>query len=601
MSKTLASLLENYFNRYPLIEQSRNDAEDDDDEEDQKKDDDEQDDDNHDDEQDDAEDDDGEETKQKPGSSDIVNKGDPRYEKAMKDIGQERKDYKDLSPKEFDRKYPKGLGGPGVREVPKSKQGSDPGKDTSKYGDFTRNYRQSTNVVDTREETMDKITLDAVMEEIKKSLGDARLMKIFEAEDDPETIAKNANAAAVKAAMAPGGQHDQAVQSAMKSSSGSDYKTPVYPEKPDGSSAGPGTSRRNPGPVGTQADFDSAMKSSGGSSGSSDQEDQNKTGTSPATAGSQPTSTMASPGDRAAFDKKTGADKARTDAGAAELAQRTLKPLVPGSSTAPSAPGAVRPLSAPSAPIKPITGPTKNDSDVKTTTTNGPGSQSQTSSWSGTLKPGESKTVGASASSSSSKSTGSNWSSAAQTAGERAASATKPSGPANNMTNEPLKPSGPANNMTNEPLKPSGPANNMSNSTKLSGASVSRSAAAKPSAPAAAPGGNKYGYAASGSDDDTAANFFAASKRETADRASQAAPTPSARPAAPAPRPSAPAPRPAARPAAPAPNLSKVTPGSAADSMRKRYAPGGGGSAGNTPMVAENFDQFVKKFLKESK
>jgi hypothetical protein len=128
-------------------------------------------------------------------------------------------------------------------------------------------------------------------------------------------------------------------------------------------------------------------------------------------------------------------------------------------------------------------------------------------------------------------------------------------------------------------------------------------AAAKPATPAAAPasGGNKYGYAASGSDDDNAANFFAASKRETADRASQAAPAPSARPAAPAPRPAAPAPRPAARPAAPAPNLSKVTPGSAADSMRKRYAPGGGGSAGNTPMVAENFDQFVKKFLKESK
>jgi hypothetical protein len=35
--------------------------------------------------------------------------------------------------------------------------------------------------------------------------------------------------------------------------------------------------------------------------------------------------------------------------------------------------------------------------------------------------------------------------------------------------------------------------------------------------------------------------------------------------------------------------------------MRKRYAPGGGGSAGNIPMVAENFDQFVKKFLKESR
>jgi hypothetical protein len=194
---------------------------------------------------------------------------------------------------------------------------------------------------------MDKVTLDAVMEEIKKSLGEARLMKIFE--DDPE---------------------DKVIKQEPKTSA-----TP------------------------------------------SSQEDQNKTGTSPATAGSQPQSTMASPGDRAAFDKKTGADKARTDAGAAELAQRTLKPLVPGSSTTPSAPGAVRPLSAPSAPIKPITGPTKNDSDVKMTTTNGPGSQSQTSSWSGTLKPGESKTVGASASSSSSKSTGSNWSSAAQTAG----------------------------------------------------------------------------------------------------------------------------------------------------------------------------------------
>jgi hypothetical protein len=594
MSKTLASLLEGYFNKYSLIEQARNDAEDDDDdEEDQKKDDDEQDDDEHDYEQDDAENDDGEETKQKPGSSDIVNKGDPRYEKAMKDISQERKDYKDLSPKEFDRKYPKGLGGPGVREVPKSKQGSDPGKDTSKYGDFTRNYRQSTNVVDTREETMDKITLDAVMEEIKKSLGDARLMKIFEAEDDPETIAKNANAAAVKAAMAPGGQHDQAVQSAMKSSSGSDYKTPVYPEKPDGSSAGPGTSRRNPGPIGTQADFDSAMKSSVGSSGSSDQEDQNKTGASPATAGSQPTSTMASPGDRAAFDKKTGADKARTDAGAAELAQRTLKPLVPGSSTTPSAPGAVRPLSAPSAPIKPITGPTKNDSDVKTTTTNGPGSQSQTSSWSGTLKPGESKTVGASASSSSSKSTGSNWSSAAQTAGERAASASSPTPAATtaptgrgaggpSLSDKSALAAAAANRNSSGPVsKPSAPA------------PTPRPAAARPSAPAAAPasGGNKYGYAASGSDDDTAANFFAASKRETADRASQAA-RPSAPAPAAAPRPAAPA----ARPAAPLPPRRPATP---AINRPNNSAGGSGGTGSN--MVAENFDQFVKKFLKESK
>jgi len=171
---------------------------------------------------------------------------------------------------------------------------------------------------------MDKVTLDAVMEEIKKSLGEARLMKIFE--DDPE---------------------DKVIKQEPKTSA-----TP------------------------------------------SSQEDQNKTGTSPATAGSQPQSTMASPGDRAAFDAKTGADKTRADAGAAELAQRTLKPLVPGGSTAPSAPGAVRPLSAPSAPIKPITGPTPPGAGAKPVSAPADAA-AKPEKFSGTIKDFQAKNAGA--------------------------------------------------------------------------------------------------------------------------------------------------------------------------------------------------------------
>lgn len=101
--------------------------------------------------------------------------------------------------------------------------------------------------------------------------------------------------------------------------------------------------------------------------------------------------------------------------------------------------------------------------------------------------------------------------------------------------------------------------------------------------PAPSGGGNKYGYAASGSDDDTAANFFAASKRETADRGAASAPRPVA-PKPVAPRPAAP--RPVAKPAAPLPPRRPAT----------REAGAVGGSN-----IAENFDQFVKKFIKESK
>ena len=82
-------------------------------------------------------------------------------------------------------------------------------------------------------------------------------------------------------------------------------------------------------------------------------------------------------------------------------------------------------------------------------------------------------------------------------------------------------------------------------------------------------GDNKYGFKDSGSDDDTSANFFAADKRMMADKAAQSAP---AKPAAP----KRSVPMPPRRPVA-------------------------GGSVGNVTPLAENFDQFVKKFLKESK
>jgi len=117
------------------------------------------------------------------------------------------------------------------------------------------------------------------------------------------------------------------------------------------------------------------------------------------------------------------------------------------------------------------------------------------------------------------------------------------------ITNQPVAPK--TQGITNQPLKSQGVTNQ-----------------------AATSGGNKYGFKDSGSDDDTAANFFAADKRMMADRAAQSAP---AKPSAP--KPSAPkraAPMPPRRPVA-------------------------GGSAGNVTSLAENFDQFVKKFLKESK
>ena len=63
-----------------------------------------------------------------------------------------------------------------------------------------------------------------------------------------------------------------------------------------------------------------------------------------------------------------------------------------------------------------------------------------------------------------------------------------------------------------------------------------------------------YGFAAPGSDDDTSANFFASDKRMRDAQTQQSAP----KAAAP-------------KPAAPKPNLSKVTPGSAADTMRQQY------------------------------
>jgi len=75
---------------------------------------------------------------------------------------------------------------------------------------------------------------------------------------------------------------------------------------------------------------------------------------------------------------------------------------------------------------------------------------------------------------------------------------------------------------------------------------VPRPAAA--AAPAPASGGNKYGFAASGSDQDTSANFFRADRVMQADKAASAAPAPAARTApAPAARPTQ-TPRPATTP-----------------------------------------------------
>jgi hypothetical protein len=146
---------------------------------------------------------------------------------------------------------------------------------------------------------MDKVTLEAVMEEIKKSLGEARLMKIFE--DDPE---------------------DKVIKQEPKTSA-----TP------------------------------------------SGQEDQDKTGSAPATAGSQPQSTMASVADRVAFDKRTGADQTRSDAAAADFAKNNMRPLAPGGPTTPPAAGTARPLPAPSAPMKPIIGPTTPAAGAKPSAT----------------------------------------------------------------------------------------------------------------------------------------------------------------------------------------------------------------------------------------
>jgi hypothetical protein len=116
------------------------------------------------------------------------------------------------------------------------------------------------------------------------------------------------------------------------------------------------------------------------------------------------------------------------------------------------------------------------------------------------------------------------------------------------ITNQPVAPK--TQGITNQPPKSQG----VTNQTATSG-------------------GNKYGFKDSGSDDDTASNFFAADKRMMADRAAQTAPK------SVAPKPAAPkraAPMPPRRPVA-------------------------GGSVGNVTPLAENFDQFVKKFLKESK
>jgi hypothetical protein len=96
----------------------------------------------------------------------------------------------------------------------------------------------------------------------------------------------------------------------------------------------------------------------------------------------------------------------------------------------------------------------------------------------------------------------------------------------------------------------------------------------KATAPTTPPDGNKYGFKDSGSDDDTASNFFAADKRMMADRAAQTAPK------SVAPKPAAP------KRAAP------LTP--------RRPATREAGAVGGSN-IAENFDQFVKKFLKESK
>jgi hypothetical protein len=82
-----------------------------------------------------------------------------------------------------------------------------------------------------------------------------------------------------------------------------------------------------------------------------------------------------------------------------------------------------------------------------------------------------------------------------------------------------------------------------------------------------------YGFAKPGSDEDTAANFFASDARMRAAQAAQSASKPSA------PKPARPA-----RPAAPKP-----------------VARGVQGGAGNVPALAENFDQFVKKFIKEQR
>jgi len=373
---------------------------------------------------------------------------------------------------------------------------------------------------------MDKITFESVMEEIKKSLGEARLMKIGE-ESVADTQAKIQNDIDARNATRDA-TNRQKVDDADAAT------TPARGTSTPAPAPAPATRSATPAPNGEKERYDDKVikQEPKTSATPSSQEDQNKTGTSPATAGSQPQSTMASPGDRAAFDAKTGADKTRADAGAAELAQRTLKPLVPGGSTAPSAPGAVRPLSAPSAPIKPITGPTPPGAGAKPVSAPA-AAAAKPEKFSGTIKDFQAKNAGA-------------------TVGQ-AMNAIQGKTAIAGGANDPAKIAAQKQAAMGDKQGPV-QVYNPGKTAPAAGASVP-----KPAAPAAA--------------------------------------RPSA-PASPA-RPSAPAAL--ASPAASSSNLSKVTPGSAADSMRKRYAPGGGGSAGNTPMVAENFDQFVKKFLKESR
>ena len=111
------------------------------------------------------------------------------------------------------------------------------------------------------------------------------------------------------------------------------------------------------------------------------------------------------------------------------------------------------------------------------------------------------------------------------------------------------------------------------------------------SAPAARPSNfstnnnSPYGYAKPGSDEDTPANFFASSDRQMAAQSKSAPP-------ASAPRPSAPRP-------APSRTVTKTAPSSGITGRNQDAALRT--SAPRPTQFTENFDQFVKNFLKESK